>query len=329
MEDVASNFQPSSRSYFTPLLISMAGIVSTTLAVIAYHFIVTKFCLRHRHRQRQRILEAFSNFSPQSNPNNNQTGVDEKVLSSIPILSYSTKDGLTGLDQSECVICLGELEDGDMVRLLPNCKHVFHNPCIDKWFLAHTNCPVCRAPIAAPIKTVEPLPTDQETRDQEVRDEASSVECSNSNSNSNSSPQSHEEERGLLSNNATTVQLPKSGLLRNCVSLVLSPIEGSNKQKRFVNGLERSLSLDLSHILINVQRECGDDHKPSSSSSPSSPSSSSSPLAKAVLVECGSFRERSFRQFDRMSTVLIRSLSQLRVGQSSSTTANGHEILPC
>lgn len=323
MEAVGSTFHPSSGSYFTPLLISMAGIVSTTLAVIAYHFIVVRFCLRHRQRQRQRILEAFSNLSPQPNPNNNQIGVDEKVLSSIPILSYSTKDKLIGLDQSECVICLGELEDGDMVRLLPNCKHVFHNPCIEKWFLAHTNCPVCRAPIATPITTVEPLPTDQETRDQEVRDEANSVECSNS--NLNSSPHSDEQERGLLINNTTTVQLPKpNGLLRNCVSLVLLPIEGSNKHQRFVNGLERSLSLDLSHILINIQRECDDDHKPSSSSS----SSSSSPHTKAVLVECGSFSERSFRQFDRMSTVLIRSLSQLRVGQSSSM-ANGHGILPC
>ncbi|KAL6138485.1 hypothetical protein ACLB2K_063767 [Fragaria x ananassa] len=323
MEDVASNFRPSSSSYFTPLLISMAGIVSTTLAVIAYHFIVVKFCMRHRYRQRQRILEAFSNLSPQQNPNINQSGVDEKALSSIPTLSYSTKDGLTGLDQSECVICLGELEDGDMVRLLPNCKHVFHNPCIDIWFLAHTNCPICRAPIVAPIKTVEHLTADQETRDQEVQDQSSSVEsleCSNSNSNLSS--QSHEELRSLLS-----VQLAKpNGLLRNCVSLVLLPIDGSNKQQMFVNGLQRSLSLDPSHILINIQRECDDDHKPSSSSSSSS--SSPPPHTRAVLVECGSFKERSFRQFDRMSTVLIQSLSQLRVGQSSSV-ANGHGILPC
>ncbi|XP_050380428.1 RING-H2 finger protein ATL5-like [Argentina anserina] len=320
MEDIASNFRPSSGSYFTPLLISLAGIVSTTLAVIAYHFIVVKFCMRHRQRQRQRILEVFSNLSPQANLNiNNLNGVDEKVLSSIPILSYSTKDGQIGLHQSECVICLGELEDGDMVRLLPNCKHVFHNPCIDKWFLQHTNCPVCRAPIAAPVKYVEPLPADQETQDQEVRDPFSSIECPNSTSNLILSPNSHEELRGLLS-----VQLPKPNhLLRNCVSLVLLPIEGSNKQQRFVNGLERSLSLDLSHILINVQREC-DDQKPSSSSSSPPPPHNS----KAVLVECGSFRERSLRQFDRMSTVLIRSLSQLRVGQSSSM-ANGREILPC
>nr|CAB3470601.1 unnamed protein product [Digitaria exilis] len=45
----------------------------------------------------------------------------------------------------ECVVCLQELEDGDVVRVLPACRHFFHDRCIDAWLCAHSSCPVCRA----------------------------------------------------------------------------------------------------------------------------------------------------------------------------------------
>lgn len=45
----------------------------------------------------------------------------------------------------ECVVCLQELEDGDVVRVLPACRHFFHGSCIDTWLCAHSSCPVCRA----------------------------------------------------------------------------------------------------------------------------------------------------------------------------------------
>ncbi|XP_037460374.1 E3 ubiquitin-protein ligase ATL41-like [Triticum dicoccoides] len=45
----------------------------------------------------------------------------------------------------ECVVCLQELEDGDVVRVLPACRHFFHGSCIDTWLRAHSSCPVCRA----------------------------------------------------------------------------------------------------------------------------------------------------------------------------------------
>ncbi|CAL5053162.1 unnamed protein product [Urochloa decumbens] len=46
---------------------------------------------------------------------------------------------------AECVVCLQELEDGDVVRVLPPCRHFFHGRCIDAWLRAHSSCPVCRA----------------------------------------------------------------------------------------------------------------------------------------------------------------------------------------
>ena len=44
---------------------------------------------------------------------------------------------------SECTICLGEFEDGEVCRLLSGCKHQFHRLCIDQWLLLHGSCPLC------------------------------------------------------------------------------------------------------------------------------------------------------------------------------------------
>ncbi|GJM98272.1 hypothetical protein PR202_ga15262 [Eleusine coracana subsp. coracana] len=50
----------------------------------------------------------------------------------------------------ECVVCLQDLQDGDVVRVLPACRHFFHAGCIDAWLRAHSSCPVCRADLVDP-----------------------------------------------------------------------------------------------------------------------------------------------------------------------------------
>ncbi|KQK18120.1 RING-H2 finger protein ATL67 [Brachypodium distachyon] len=50
-----------------------------------------------------------------------------------------------------CAVCLDELREGALVRMLPSCKHYFHASCVDVWLLSHASCPVCRAsPALAP-----------------------------------------------------------------------------------------------------------------------------------------------------------------------------------
>lgn len=48
---------------------------------------------------------------------------------------------------TDCVVCLNRLAQGDHVRRLA-CSHVFHKECFDGW-LQHLNfnCPLCRAPL--------------------------------------------------------------------------------------------------------------------------------------------------------------------------------------
>lgn len=52
----------------------------------------------------------------------------------------------------ECSICLSNIEEKATVRILPNCKHIFHVECIDMWLFSNTTCPVCRT-------AVEPIVT--------------------------------------------------------------------------------------------------------------------------------------------------------------------------
>jgi hypothetical protein len=45
----------------------------------------------------------------------------------------------------ECSICLDNIEDTDVKKLV--CNHCFHIDCIDQWFLRETTCPMCRIEI--------------------------------------------------------------------------------------------------------------------------------------------------------------------------------------
>lgn len=47
-------------------------------------------------------------------------------------------------EATECVICLGEFEGGEIIINLP-CNHLFHHQCISSWLKkSHTSCPICR-----------------------------------------------------------------------------------------------------------------------------------------------------------------------------------------
>ncbi|GJN38563.1 hypothetical protein PR202_gb27618 [Eleusine coracana subsp. coracana] len=68
----------------------------------------------------------------------------------LPSFTYtlSLKHNVTGDDEeaaTTCSVCLGALEVGETVRLLPVCMHLYHVDCIDPWLDAHSTCPICRS----------------------------------------------------------------------------------------------------------------------------------------------------------------------------------------
>ncbi|OEL14598.1 hypothetical protein BAE44_0024383 [Dichanthelium oligosanthes] len=89
-------------------------------------------------------------------------GLDAAALAALPVTAYCRKasndDGSTSTSTSaaaasgatECAVCLSELADGEKVRALPSCGHVFHVECVDAWLRSRTTCPVCRADVRPP-----------------------------------------------------------------------------------------------------------------------------------------------------------------------------------
>lgn len=47
-----------------------------------------------------------------------------------------------------CAVCLGDIKEEEKVYELPQCNHIFHSACLDRWVSHnHYTCPLCRTPL--------------------------------------------------------------------------------------------------------------------------------------------------------------------------------------
>lgn len=92
-------------------------------------------------------------------------GLDEATILSYPKMLYSeVKIRKSYSTATCCSICLGDYKGNDMLRVLPDCEHVFHLKCIDPWLRMNPTCPLCRTspiptPLSTPLAEVVPLAT--------------------------------------------------------------------------------------------------------------------------------------------------------------------------
>lgn len=52
-------------------------------------------------------------------------------------------DCASALEAQECTICLDDLGESEMKRILP-CQHSYHSHCIESWAVKNNACPNCR-----------------------------------------------------------------------------------------------------------------------------------------------------------------------------------------
>ncbi|KAJ4781989.1 RING-H2 finger protein ATL46 [Rhynchospora pubera] len=89
-------------------------------------------------------VEAFPTFiyqGPTKNCNGNHEISGNQGVGNANGMVNSKRHGVS----VECSICLCDLRQGDVVRILPPCRHFFHVQCIDVWLYANPSCPICRA----------------------------------------------------------------------------------------------------------------------------------------------------------------------------------------
>ncbi|KDP44985.1 hypothetical protein JCGZ_01485 [Jatropha curcas] len=125
----------------------LIGVGSAALVVTIYHCIAMGWRNRDPARANSQRLRQ-SNFET----NETASGIENSTALLIPAFKYHKGMGLDGGggDEGTCAICLGEFEEGEELRILPECMHSYHVACIDMWLYSHSNCPVCRTDAISP-----------------------------------------------------------------------------------------------------------------------------------------------------------------------------------
>lgn len=139
------------------MLTAIISLSLVVLLVIALH-IYARYALR-RQARRQAVIRRIGVLALVDSLDlpPRRAGLDPYVMTSLPVVvfKHQSENSDPAGAAVECAVCLSAVEDGETVRILPNCKHVFHSECIDMWFESHSTCPICRTE-AAPMMVPEP-----------------------------------------------------------------------------------------------------------------------------------------------------------------------------
>ncbi|KAL4283805.1 hypothetical protein GQ457_16G005810 [Hibiscus cannabinus] len=121
--------------------------VSTIIALVVIFHLYSRCVHRHR-RARRRGHEFLGHIHGLGRTTFGDMPLDPVIMNSLPIFRFKQTAQLGRIyhngKSTECSVCLTVLEDEDMARILPNCRHIFHAECIDKWLSLHSSCPLCR-----------------------------------------------------------------------------------------------------------------------------------------------------------------------------------------
>ncbi|PON76447.1 43kDa postsynaptic protein [Parasponia andersonii] len=133
-------------------MLSSTELVASFLIVIIAVALIS-YCISRRITQLPGVIRDDQN-STAGDTKNDAVTIDEAALQRFPKLSYSQLDESRGgggdcsraADKafSTCSVCLADYQGSDVLRVLPDCGHVFHVRCVDPWLRLRPTCPLCR-----------------------------------------------------------------------------------------------------------------------------------------------------------------------------------------
>ncbi|KAK4852169.1 hypothetical protein QYF36_021628 [Acer negundo] len=141
--------------HWNPLVVSLVAFICTSFLVVSYFRVVKQLCSAinsaafARNQDRRHLL---NDPNPEDSPIQFYShGLELSTINSLPITKFKKKEQEQeqepNTSATDCAVCLGEFEEGEMLKQLPNCGHGFHSCCIDTWLESHSNCPLCRSHI--------------------------------------------------------------------------------------------------------------------------------------------------------------------------------------
>lgn len=127
-----------------PMLYYGIAVVGTAAVVLVlYNIILINLCTYRSTAARAAMMPTLVEVSGRGGGRN----VTRQLR--LPSLKYKTRDRS---EETECAVCLSVVEDGEEVRELSRCKHVFHCACIDMWLYSHRDCPLCRTSVSPRVQ---------------------------------------------------------------------------------------------------------------------------------------------------------------------------------
>ncbi|EOA14886.1 hypothetical protein CARUB_v10028215mg [Capsella rubella] len=120
----------------TVFMVLLLPCVGMCIIFLIYLFLL--WCSTRRRIERLRFAE----------PVKPVTGKGLTVLELEKIPKLTGKELAVMARSTECAVCLEDIESVQSARMVPGCKHGFHQLCADTWLSNHTICPLCRAELA-------------------------------------------------------------------------------------------------------------------------------------------------------------------------------------
>ncbi|XP_059634091.1 RING-H2 finger protein ATL39-like [Cornus florida] len=115
-------------------------------------FVCTRLiCGRLRGAESRQMFEIDSRIDLEQ-PVHRISGLEPAAIAAIPTMKFN-REAFSSLEDAQCTICLGQYQEKEVLRIMPQCGHNFHLSCIDVWLRKQSTCPVCRLPLQETFET--------------------------------------------------------------------------------------------------------------------------------------------------------------------------------